>query len=119
MFRLYIYLASRSKRGIKLLTVVQSEKQVNAPIYTLSDLKLPQVWEIKLATLINENISLYEPRMETASDYNVLRDRLKERGFTNIPSGAIPLLQFGNFGTLPVANTSSVEVVTTMLRKQK
>lgn len=55
--------------------------------------------------------------METASDYNVLRERLKERGYTNIPLGVTPLLQFSNYGTTPVANTSSVEVVTTMLRK--
>jgi len=57
--------------------------------------------------------------METAKDYNELKERLKNQGYTNIPSGAIPLLQFGNFGTLPVANTSSTKVVNTMLRKNK
>lgn len=62
---------------------------------------------------------LYEPRMETAKSYNELKTRLTERGYTNIPSGSIPLLQFGNYGTLPIADTSSVEVVTTMLRKYK
>lgn len=119
MYRLYLYLASRSKRGIKLLTVIQSNQQVNSEIYSLEALDLPQIWEFRLANLINENISLYEPRMETAPDYTTLKERLKDRGFTNIPNGAIPLLQFGNFGTLPVANTSSAKVVTTMLRKQK
>jgi hypothetical protein len=57
--------------------------------------------------------------METAVDYNELKDRLKNRGYTNIPAGAIPLLKLSNFGTLPIANTSSAKVVTTMLRKQK
>lgn len=101
------------------MTVVQSDKKVNSEIYSLESLKLPQVWEFRLANLINENISLYEPRMETASDYNELRNRLKDRGFTNLPAGTVPLLQSGNFGTLPVANTSSAKVVTTMLRKKK
>jgi hypothetical protein len=82
-------------------------------------MELPRNWETKILALFNEHTMLYEPRMETAKNYNELRERLKARGFKNLPSGAIPLLQFGNYGTVPTANISSVDVVKTMLRKKK
>ena len=62
---------------------------------------------------------LYEPRMETAKDYNELRERLKNRGYTNLPMGATPSLDLKAYKQAPVADTSSCKVKRTMLRKKK
>jgi len=119
MKRLYLYLASRAKKGIKLITVLQSQEPVNAPVRDLSELNLPQKWEQEISRIIRENKMLYTPHMETATDYNELRERLKGRGFTNIPMGVVPALHMQAYKKAPAADTSSVKVKRTMLRKKK
>lgn len=119
MRRLYLYLASRSKKGIKLVTVLQSKEMVNSPVTDLSALNLPSTWERQITQIIHDNRMLYEPRMETAKDYNELRERLKNRGYTNVPMGAVPSLHLGAYKRAPAADTSSCKVKKTMLRKQK
>jgi hypothetical protein len=69
--------------------------------------------------ILNDNKMLYEARLETAASYNELRDRLKERGFTNLPMGEIPMIHFTNVHKAPKANTSGCKVVKTMLRKKE
>lgn len=61
---------------------------------------------------------LYEARLETADTYAILKDRLQDQGFTEIPSAANPMLDFGS-GPPPKANTSECKVKTTMIRKKK
>ena len=62
---------------------------------------------------------LYEPWAETAKDFNELRERLKVRGYSNIPMGVMPLLDFNSYVKAPIADTSSVKIHRTMLRKTK
>lgn len=61
---------------------------------------------------------LYEPWIETASNFRELTSRLKNRGYSNINAAAVPLLDFKAYTEAPVANTGSCKVVRTMLRKQ-
>lgn len=119
MKRLYLYLASRSKKDIKLVTVLQSELAVNSRLESLQTLNLPQVWERKIQQIVHDNHMLYEPWIETAKDFNELKSRLKNRGFTDVPMGSSPLLQMQAYAKAPAADTSSCEVVKTMLRKMK
>lgn len=62
---------------------------------------------------------LYEPWSETASGYHELRERLKLRGFTNLPLGENQMLKLGNIHEAPIANTSNCNVIKTMIRKNK
>ena len=52
--------------------------------------------------------------METAKNFNQLRERLKVRGYSNVPMGATPLLDFKAYVRAPVADTSSIKVHRTM-----
>lgn len=61
---------------------------------------------------------LYEPWMETAVDYNELRERLKGRGFSDLPMGVSSLLHMQAYAQAPKADTSSCMVRKTMLRKK-
>jgi len=92
---------------------------VKSRVQNLTNLKLPVLWETKIATIINENIMLYEPWVETASSYNELRERLIDRGYTEIAAGISPMINFESYNQAPVANTSSCDVVRTMLRKKQ
>jgi len=62
---------------------------------------------------------LYEPWVESASSYNELRQRLIDRGYSEIPAGISPMVNFDSYDKAPVANTSSCNVVKTMLRKKQ
>lgn len=83
------------------------------------ELNLPLVWERKISQIIHENRMLYEPRMETAASFKELASRLQHRGFSQIPLGATPLLNLAAYAKAPVADTSSVKIKRTMVRKKK
>lgn len=61
---------------------------------------------------------LYEPRLETATSFEELRTRLKNRGYKNLIMGVSPLLNFESYAKSPLANTSSCSIKKTMLRKK-
>ena len=118
--RLYLYLASRSKRGIKLVTILKSEKIIaKSQITDLAEFGLPAIWEREIQRIIIENILLFEPIVESSPSYITLRTRLKDRGFTNIPMGITQIINLLQFGTPPKANVSSANVNKSMLRKRK
>jgi len=61
---------------------------------------------------------LYEPRLETAKDFNELKERLKARGFKDLPMGITPLLDMAAYVKAPKADTSSCQIRKTMIRKK-
>jgi hypothetical protein len=119
MRRLYLYLASRSKDGIKIITVLQSDQPVNSDVSDLEELQLPATWQHQIQRIIHDNRMLFQPRVETAMNYEELKKTLKARGFKNMPMGVCPMLHLSGYVKAPVANTSSCKVQKTMLRKLK
>lgn len=101
------------------MTILKGESVVSSKITDLSILKLPQVWERKIQQIVYDNRMLYELWLESANNYGELRQRLKDRGFTNLPFGSSPLLNMGEQGKPPKAETSSCDVKKTMLRRKK
>lgn len=119
MRRLYLYLASRSKNGIKIVTVLQGDQPVNSDVESLEDLNLPPTWQHKIQQIIHDNRMLHHPRIESAKNYEELKKSLKARGYKNLPMGVCPMLDMSGYQKAPVANTSSCKVQKTMLRKMK
>lgn len=106
MKRMYLYLASRSKQGIKLITVLQGNGE--APFrLDLEELQLPQNWERKIQQIIYDNRILYEPWVEPAATYEELRGNLKKRGFTDLAMGANPMLNLPAYSCAPIIRLCS------------
>jgi len=80
---------------------------------------LPPVWQREIQQIIHDNRMLYEPIMESANNYNELRERLKVRGYTNLPMGASQMINVLKYGRPPSANVSSVKSRKIMLQKRK
>jgi hypothetical protein len=78
---------------------------------------LPQIWERQIAQIVHDNRMLYEPQIETASDYEELKTNLKNRGFTDLPIGANLLLRMDSYGKAPIAKTSDIKSIKTMIPK--
>jgi hypothetical protein len=116
MQKLYLYLASRNKQGIKLVSVLKGDSIVTSRVTDLNRLNLPETWQAKISRIIEDNKMLYEPWIESAGSFNELRERLKTRGYTNVGSSPTPMIQVNE--TMPKANTSSCQVVKTMTRRK-
>jgi len=102
-----------------VITVLQGESTISSKINDLKTLELPELWEKKINKVINENKMLYEPWIESAKDFEDLKQRLKGRGFTGLPMGLITMLDIPSYGNAPKADTSSCKIRRTMIRKQK
>lgn len=92
---------------------------VTSRLTDIKTLKLPQLWESKIQQLIYDNRMLYEPWIESANNYNELRERLSNRGFKNLPMGPNPMLDITTYVNAPKAETSSFKVRRTMIRKAR
>jgi uncharacterized membrane protein len=62
---------------------------------------------------------LYEPWVESARNYDEIRNRLKSKGFTEVSMGYNPLLKMEAYSKAPIADTSTCRIQRTMIRKQK
>jgi hypothetical protein len=62
---------------------------------------------------------LYEPWVESARDYDEIRIRLRNRGFSEVAIGYNPILKMSAYKNAPVADTSTCKIQRTMIRKQK
>jgi hypothetical protein len=119
MSRLYLYLASRSKDGIKLVATMNGDKEVNSKVESIESLKLPQSWESQVKQIAKNYRMSYELRIESCPSFVELKQRLHKRGYKSLPIGASPLLRLDDQGKLPLANTSECKVVRTMMQKRK
>jgi len=64
-----------------------------------------------------ENRMSYELRGEVCSSYEILRQRLKARGFTDISMGASSMLQMAAYSTGPIANTKQLKSKNIMIQR--
>src|SRR3972149_678995 len=83
--RLYLYLGKRDKTGIKMVSLVQGPK-ITARISDVKQLNLDTKWEQRLSRIMYDNRMDYELFVEHADDYQELREKLKAKGYGNIPS---------------------------------
>ncbi len=116
MPKLFVYLASRKKDGIKVVTILEGPPSVRSPLTDLTRLNLPQKLSEEVGRKIHEHRMLYEPFVESAGSYNELRDRLVARGFHDLPMGCAPLIAID--GPPPTADTKACRVERTMTRRR-
>ena len=84
--KLYLYLTRRDRTGVKLISVFPAPHPV--PPTRLADIKtlnLPSELSLEIDKTINTNRMLFEPWVQSASNYQELKESLKNRGYKNIP----------------------------------
>lgn len=90
--RLYLYLARRDKKGMKVLATFKGPLYPATRVTDIESLNMPKDLERKVARMIHEERMLWEPWIEGVESYNDLRDSLRGRGYSNIPSFHTPVL---------------------------
>lgn len=115
-FTIWIYLGRRDKSGIKILSQFRGKKIMATRITNLFDLQLPTDYHEFIAKEIYDNRFLYEPWVESASNYAAFKQQLSNRGYYNLPVSNMP--KFGNSTSNSFElSTKNLQQTTTMLRK--
>lgn len=115
-FTIWIYLGRRDKSGIKILSQFRGKKIMATRITNLFDLQLPTDYHEFIAKEIYDNRFLYEPWIESSSNYAAFKQQLSNRGYYNLPVSNMP--KFGNStSTSFELSTKNLQQTTTMLRK--
>lgn len=110
--RLFLYLARRDGRGIRILTVMSGREQPPTRLNDIKTLQLPSQLQAELERIIADDRMMWEPWIESAESYDALRANLKKRGYTNTPVNGQPEL-IGK----PTASTTALPKKRTMLRR--
>jgi hypothetical protein len=58
----------------------------------VKDLGLPPGWESRISEIVHTHKMMWEPWLETANNYQELRQFLKKRGYRGLPAGGTPIL---------------------------
>lgn len=119
MHNIFLYLGRRDKSDVKILAKLKGVKQPpnrlteNLQSYNLN---LSDTWTHQLSETIYDNRMLWEPWLESASSYEELRSKLRQRGYKNIPMIDSPILDITK-SQIPVINTSFLPQKKSMVQK--
>lgn len=117
MGMLYLYLAARNKKGLKVIATF-SGKNVKCPIRTrienVNQLKLPAETYTKVKNIIEENRMNYECWLEEVESSQDLKDKLIKRGYSSLPN--INYLIIETHEVIDI-NLDKQKTIKTMLRK--
>ena len=84
--KIFIYLARRDKKGIKILTSFNhSNSYPPTKINDLKQLNLPENIYKSLYKEFSENKMLYELWMQSSDSFESLKKSLTKRGYSNLP----------------------------------
>lgn len=86
--RIYIYLAARNKRGIKLLTTLPGDYYPATKIENIKELNLPIDLESKISQIAYVNRMKHELWIQSAKDYEDLKQNLRSKGYTKVPANS-------------------------------
>jgi len=113
---LWLYLARRDSKGIRILTVMRGRPLTTTRIDDISILQLPQSWEVEIDQIISDERMMWEPFIESSEDYTTLKTTLKKRGYTNLPLNGEPEFLRSEV-PVPTINVSKLPRQNSMLRR--
>lgn len=117
MSKIYLYLARRDKKGVRILLIINGSNQAFTRVSDLKLLNLPTNVYNNINSVIFENRMLWEPWVESADSFEAFRKHLDNRGFSGLPLAEKSILN-NKFITNKI-DLSSLPKRKTMIRKSK
>ena len=116
---LYLYLARRDKKGIRIIARLTGQKQSSVRLddASLLSLQLPSIWHTQFSQIIHDNRMMWEPWIQSVSSFDDFRKTLKKRGYTNIPLSNQPEFTASTVKTT-IVNVAYLPNQKTMIRKR-
>ena len=91
MEKIYLYLMKRDKKTIKVLKILNGPTCSPKKVSDVSVLGLNEDTLKNLSDIIEEHKMLWEVWIESAADFQELKNKLKKRGIKNVPMSAAPV----------------------------
>lgn len=114
MESLYLYLARRDKKGVRLLATLKGNHSSATRLGDIKTLQLPAEMERELADVIHENRMYWEPWIESATSFQDLKSKLAKRGYKELPvHNRAAVTQHGQ----PRANTAALPKNNVMVQR--
>lgn len=112
---LYLYLAKRDKKGIKIVSVFQGNQTNFHKINDTGDLGLPKNLDDRINRIKHDERMNWELCIESAKDFKGLLRILGNRGYKNLPTSPNPIFYEFDFYATSVPD---LEVKSSMLRRK-
>ena len=93
MEKVYLFLARRDKKGLKVLSILNGPEYRATRINDLSILKLPIALHDKINNEVYQNRMLWELWAESAENFGELKEKLQTRGYTSLPLCCSPMFE--------------------------
>jgi len=116
MAKIYLYLARRDKKGLRLISVLDGPETQPVRLRDVKLLNLPRNMEGEVARIVHDNRMYWEPWLESAASYEALKMALRTRGY-RVPSHADPMYLADRLRVK--AKPPPTKAVETMLRKTR
>jgi hypothetical protein len=113
MKKIYLYLARRDKKGVRVLGVFKGNEISLVRNPDLNSMSLPAVMANEIKREVHDNRMLWELWAESVESYEVLKKNLKNRGYSNMPIHSSPIRAKRQD---VIADTSQINGQRTMLR---
>jgi len=111
----YLYLAKRDKKGIKIVSVFQGDRTNFKKINDTGQLGLPKNIEDRINQVKHNERMDWELCIESATNFKDLLHILRNRGYRNLPTSPHPIFYEFDFYS---ANISNIEIKNSMLRRK-
>jgi len=104
MEKIYLYLVKRNKTDAKVIgTLVSPHYIQTGRLANLDELGLNAQERMDLIKVVQDHRMEWEPWVETAANYQILRENMLKRGIHAPPSANSPLINFAGEITKSVA----------------
>ena len=114
---IYLYLAKRDKKGIKIVAILQGNPVNFNKVTDIKKLGLPKQMEEKLDQVkYNERMD-WELCIESAPTFSDLLNILKNRGYKNFPTSQSPVFYEVDFYGVNI-ETNKIDIKSSMLRRK-
>src|SRR6516225_6992473 len=97
MAKIYLYLARRDKKGLKLVSVLEGPLTAPVRLMDVKLLNLPGNMEQEISRIVHENRMYWEPWLESAESFEALKKAVRSRGYRQVPAHGNPLYMGDRF----------------------
>lgn len=89
-YKIWMYLGRRDKTEVRIIASTRGKQISRVTLLNVDSLGLPSLWQDEINQIIDDNKQLWEFWIHQADTFIDLRENLKTRGYTNIPSSSTP-----------------------------
>lgn len=115
---MYLYLGRRDRKGVRVVMVLDGPETTPVRVTDLKSIQLPKAVSESVEKIVYDNRMYWEPWIESAENYEKLRQALHKRGYSNLYPSCKPLYDGSSLLCPPRADMTNHQPRKTMVPKR-